>query len=90
MDKKSGSFVDKLYNIDHNQGTMATSIGKWWEDKRWEHTSRHYTPKDVAALKSSFDLITPSHYQAQKLYSLLRNKFNQAQVSQTYGALDPV
>jgi isocitrate lyase len=44
----------------------------------------------VAALRTSIDLITPSHYLSKKLYSKLRDSFNEGTCSKTYGALDVV
>ena len=44
----------------------------------------------MAALRGSIQLITPSHYLSQKLYGLLREKFNNRECSKTFGALDTV
>ncbi len=63
---------------------------RWWGSTRWTHTKRNYQAKDVASLRSSMDLVTPSHFLSQKLYGLLRKNFEQRNASKTYGALDVV
>ncbi len=55
MDKKSGSFIEKVYNVDRDMNSMAEHIENWWKSPRWENTRRLYSAKDIAALKSTYD-----------------------------------
>jgi isocitrate lyase len=63
---------------------------RWWSGERWKHTKRNYKASDVASLRSSIDLVTPSHYLSKKLYWTLRSSFETGNCSKTYGALDTV
>jgi isocitrate lyase len=65
-------------------------VCRWWKQDRWVHTYRNYTAADVATLRGSIDLITPTHYLSKKLYWMLRKNFEQSKASYTYGALDTV
>jgi len=62
----------------------------WWKSDRWQYTKRLYKPSDVASLRGSIELVTPSHYLSKKLYWTLRQNFEARTASFTYGALDVV
>ena len=54
------------------------------------HTERNYSVEDVAAIRPSIAVTTPSHYLSKKLYWTLRRNFNKGTCSNTYGALDNI
>lgn len=76
--------------MDTDLEKVTKQIEEWWQSERWMYSKRNYGPKDVAVLRHSLDLVTPSHYTSKKLYSLLRGNFDARTSSFTYGALDTV
>jgi isocitrate lyase len=67
-----------------------TTEYRWFKHDRWKYTKRNYKPSDVASLRGSIDLVTPSHYMSKKLYWTLRHNFEAGTCSKTYGALDVI
>jgi len=76
------------------------SVEKWWQDARWNYTTRTFKAKDVASLRPSHEArptgqhLSPnaaySNQASIKLYNLLRSLHNRGGYSHTFGALDPV
>jgi len=73
-------------------------IEEWFGGKRFEHTTRPYSARDVACLRPSA-LTHPfpsapgtshSAFSSQKLHSLLSSLHSARGYSHTFGALDPV
>ena len=69
---------------------QAVEIEDWFKSERFAHLKRHYNAKDVASLRPSIPLVTPSHYLSRKLYNMLRANFNNKSSTRTFGALDTV
>ncbi len=65
-------------------------FNRHWATARYSQTTRHYKAEDVAAISSSIELVTPSHYTCQKLYKNLRECFATGNCSKTYGCLDNI
>jgi len=65
-------------------------LHRWWKDERFTHTKRTYTSVDVAQIRPSISITTPSHYLSRKLYWTLRRHFNKGTCSNTFGALDNI
>jgi isocitrate lyase len=88
--KRELSFLSVHRNVDLDLQTVEKDIEQWWTGERWAHTRRNYSAKDVAALRPSIDLVTPTHYLSKKLYWTLRKSYELGTCSKTYGALDNV
>lgn len=80
----------KLRKILNSKCKWFKFLFRWWKTDRWRFTKRLYKGADVASLRSSIDLVTPSHYLSKKLYWTLRNNFEASTCSKTYGALDVI
>ena len=65
-------------------------IESWWQTKRFAHTKRPYSAKEVAALRGTVVETPLSNVTAKKLYAMLRESFDKGQYNHTFGALDPV
>jgi isocitrate lyase len=65
-------------------------VYRWWKDERFAHTNRTYNAKDVAVIRPTISINTPSHYLSRKLYFTLRRNFNKGACSNTFGALDNI
>lgn len=75
------------------QATWQENLNKlttFFNSKRFLGKKRHYTPADIAPLRNSFPVEYPSTYMADKLYTMLRNCYNDGSFVHTFGALDPV
>jgi len=79
----------------------AADMETWWNDLRWQHTTRVYKAMDVAALRPSPEAKSTSkqhmstkcsysNASSNKLHSLLRSLHSKGGYSHTFGALDPV
>lgn len=85
---KGSSSIHRL--VYENLFKYLFTTYRWWRQDRWKHTKRTYKPSDVASLRGSIDLVTPSHYLSKKLYWTLRQNYEAATASFTYGALDVI
>jgi isocitrate lyase len=63
---------------------------RWWKDERFSYTHRSYNARDVAVIRPSISITTPSHYLSRKLYWTLRRLYAKGGCSNTYGALDNI
>jgi len=79
----------------------AEDVKMWWNERRWQHTTRLYKAVDVVALRqspeakstSSRHMSTKGSYSnssSDKLYNLLQSLHSKGGYSHTFGALDPV
>lgn len=65
-------------------------MNRWWQHERFFDTKRSYKARDVAIIRPTISVTTPSHYLSKKLYWTLRRNFNNRTCSNTYGALDNI
>jgi len=63
---------------------------RWFVSERFKYVNRTFGAKEVAEIKPTLSLVTPSHYMAKKLYWLLRENFKNRTCSNTFGALDNI
>jgi isocitrate lyase len=64
---------------------------KWFDSPRFNGIKRSYGPADVVSKRGSMPVIPPqSSLMADKLFSLLRHRFEERKPVHTMGAIDPV
>lgn len=64
-------------------------VKQWWSDSRWRHTKRPFTAEQIVSKRGSLKIQYPSNAQAKKLWGILENRFQNKDVSYTYGCLEP-
>lgn len=66
-------------------------VQKWFDSPRFKGIKRPYGPADVVSKRGSVPVIPPqSSLMADKLFTLLRHRFEERKPVHTMGAIDPV
>lgn len=65
-------------------------VKDWWKTPRFSGVKRPYSAEDVVKHRGTLPIAYPSSIQAEKLYSLLRQRFHEKRPVHTLGCIDPV
>ncbi|KAK4626715.1 Isocitrate lyase [Fulvia fulva] len=65
-------------------------LKQWWTDSRWRYTRRPYTAEQIVSKRGTIKIQYPSNDLAKKLWNTVEQRFQNKDVSFTYGCLDPV
>ena len=79
-----------MQNIQQNWDKNTEELNLFFNSDRFRGKTRHYKAEDVSPLRNTFSFNYPSSFQADKLYKMLREKFDKGEYLHTFGALDPV
>lgn len=74
---------DQLYQED------VDAVKKWWTDSRWRFTKRPFTAEQIVAKRGNLKIEYPSNAMSKKLWKIVESRFQNGEVSSTYGCLDP-
>ncbi|KAI9663934.1 MAG: isocitrate lyase 1 [Bathelium mastoideum] len=66
------------------------TVKQWWSDSRWRYTKRPFTAEQIVAKRGNLKIEYPSNAMSKKLWKILEGRFQNKDVSFTYGCLDPV
>ncbi|KAL9119825.1 MAG: hypothetical protein Q9187_003615 [Circinaria calcarea] len=65
------------------------AVKRWWTDSRWRYTKRPFTAEQIVAKRGNLKVEYPSNVQSKKLWQILEGRYQNGDVSFTYGCLDP-
>ena len=68
----------------------VAQVKKWWTDSRWRYTKRPYTAEQIVQKRGSIQPQYPSNVLSKKLWKTVEQRWQNKDVSFTYGCLDPV
>lgn len=70
--------------------SQTKQIESWWATPRFKGIKRSYSAEKVALLRGTLPVEYPSSAQAEKLFNLLSQRFNEGLPVHTLGSIDPV